>query len=271
MNTKHLYAGAILLAIFLLGATVGATGMYHLQALRKPEPPPPVFPHPSRIDRMLKELTLKLHLTPEQIAAMRPVMIEQAEAAEALHEETREKAKALLMETTSEIEALLTEDQLPLYRELLRRRMPPMPPPRQRPGPNGGNPSRMPPGPDGGRFDDQRGPPPPPPPQDGRYPAHRPPPDDRQYYGPPPPEGMRDMPRNGETRYRPFQRPGPSQNGILPRQQPGFGIQQQEPPPPPHPDVLDNNTLGPQPDQPAQPTAIAPETKEDYKDKQSPP
>jgi len=140
MQKNHLFAGLILLFIFLLGAVTGGVGvhLFYVQTQvhpfppgppplelsgRSPMPPGPPLPGPGRQDRILERLDNALALSDTQYAAISHELGGITEKFRTLHENTRSEAINLAGEMRERVERHLSEEQKVRFEELYERQV----------------------------------------------------------------------------------------------------------------------------------------------------
>ena len=113
-------AGAILAAVFLLGAAAGGAGMraYMFQHWRAAMS---MAPSEGRARFRLEAMARRLDLSEEQRAKLETVLVEAEQERARLTEDCRPQLEALQQKVEKEVDAILTEEQRVKHREMLER------------------------------------------------------------------------------------------------------------------------------------------------------
>lgn len=107
-----------LAALFLLG---GASGYLAGKPTAQPAVKPaaqPALPRTPKLGHIFLHWKEKLHLSPEQVAAMQPVLDASDEKLRAIQAETAEKVRGLLRENAQALRQQLTPEQLSQFNRM---------------------------------------------------------------------------------------------------------------------------------------------------------
>jgi len=115
MNRK---ATVLVLAVFLLGAAIGATVMYiaDQRVVRGASPKPQQW-----TVRVVKDLTEQLNLTPQQQEQLSAILNETKAKYDAIYEPVKPQMEQARQEGRAKIRTMLTAEQMPRYEEYLKR------------------------------------------------------------------------------------------------------------------------------------------------------
>jgi len=104
-----------LAATFVAGAVAGVFGARAFPA--KPAPRPP-RPSGGMSERILQRWTTDLHLTPEQVGKIEPILKRSETEVSGIHQETERRMKASFERMHQEVTPLLDEEQRRLLDEI---------------------------------------------------------------------------------------------------------------------------------------------------------
>ena len=119
-NTTRWKAGAILAAVFILGAAAGGAGMrtYMLQRWRSTMS---VAPSEGRARFRLEAMSRRLDLSDEQRAKLEAILVDAEKERAAVTEGCRPQLEELQKRLEEQVDAILTDEQRAKHREMLER------------------------------------------------------------------------------------------------------------------------------------------------------